>query len=163
MTKTMKSFALAAMSALVLSLIIGIAPAFADFSFNDNSTDVKYTITETYTVTVPADITFASDNLSDAKAVNASDVVIANDKKLSIKVSSANGYALKYEGSHVGYTVTPTGGTALSSTNTEVLSVAAGTTSGQVTLNFATDGAGFTKAGDHTDTLTFSCSVDSVS
>ena len=165
MTKTMKNSALAVVAALALSLTICIAPAFADtgFSSNDSDTKVTYTVSEGYTVTVPADVTFASESLSQTKAVSASNVIIANGKKLVVKVASTNSYALKYgdgTASSIAYTVTPAGGSALSGAEAqEVLSIAAGTTSGSKDLTFATNASGFTKAGDHTDTLTFTCSV----
>ena len=166
MTKTMKNSALAVVAALALSLTICIAPAFADsgFSGNDSTTNVKYTVTEGYTVTVPADVTFTTSSKTGTGVVKAENVIIANGKTLSVTVASSNGYTLKYGtdvASSVAYTVkVGDSTTALSGTTAQqVLSVAAGTTSDQVTLNFATDGTGFTKAGEHTDTLTFSCSI----
>ena len=163
-----KESIIAAIAATALCFALA-GPAFAaDLNKDTTSgtTTVTYTVSDSYTVSIPADVAFASDSLSKAGTVSASNVILVDGKTLTVKVASANGYALKCgtgTASSIAYTLTPAGGSALSGTDaTTVLTVAAGTTSGSTNLTFATTAqniASATKAGDHTDTLTFTCSV----
>ena len=158
--------------ALFLSLTLAAtcgAAAFADTMINksdENQTgtlNVTYTTTETYTVTIPADVTLSSaaKEVSD-REVKATDVLLASGSTLTVTVASANGYQLKNGTSAIPYTC-KAGNTTITADNNTVLTVSAGTKNPDaVSLTIGTtdaDIANATLAGAHTDTLTFTCAV----
>jgi cytochrome c-type biogenesis protein CcmE len=138
---------------------------------------VTYETTESYEVTIPADVTFEGTSLSSDGTVKAEKVLLKNDKVLNVKMKAASitsgedAYTLLYEGSKILYTIKK--GSVDVDNNTAVLTVKSGDgledeytdgkASGEATLTFATtddDIAMATKAGEHKDTLTFTVSVD---
>jgi hypothetical protein len=161
--------------ALALTLALSMTgTAFAADDYNiayprtssDSTTEVKYEVSQNYTVTLPGDVAISTEGVD--KTVSASSVLIANGKTLNVKVSSsqydssAATYKLCYEGSNVPYTIKK--GNAAIVNNATVLSVASGAEglTGSETLTFATTDENIqkaTKAGNHTDTLTFTVSV----
>ena len=157
--------------ALVLVLAMGIPAFAADNGIQGgNTTEVKYTVSETYVVTIPSAVVFTGTTLTGTGDVSASNVVLVNGHKLVVKMASANGFNLKNEDSAIAYTVkVGDSQTALSGSDAvEVLAVTCTNmevASDTATLNFATTTAAIgaaTAAGDHTDTLTFSCEVADV-
>lgn len=158
----MKKF-IALMLALALTLSLGVV-AFADNGFSGNSSlEASINTAESYVVTIPANQTVGE--TAKTGTVAASNVLLQNGKKLVVTMASANGYKMAYEGSEIPYTV-KVGATTFSGTAAQnVLVVSAGATSGSATLSFATTSAAIaaaTKAGNHTDTLTFACSVANI-
>ena len=152
--------------AIILTVVMVFSMAtvaFADTTVNGDSGTVvvKYTTSEAYTVTIPADVTLTSTKLSDTGNVTVSDALLASGETLKIAVESANNYKLVNSTSGIAYTL-KSGDTAITVDNNVVLSVAAGTKSGSAELTFATteeDVKAATIAGDHKDTLTFTVSV----
>jgi hypothetical protein len=134
---------------------------------------VKCAVSETYEVTIPAAVTFTvgdSEDISSPQTVEAKNVVLTNadqHKNLNVAVKSANNYKLKYDStSEITYTVKATdvnNGSAFSGTeDITILTVPAGTKTGSKQLTFATTKTNISnasKAGEHTDTLTFTVSL----
>ena len=155
--------------ALVLAFALAI-PAFAaaetanvSVSGSQPTVEVAYTTTEFFTVTIPADIALAkaqdANTLSGSADVEAVGLLAAN-KTLTVTMSTANydeeasKFYLAYEGSKINYTIKV--GAADFSEDGTVLTMAAGSESAEATLNFAAaDITEATKAGKHSDTLTF--------
>ena len=151
--------ALTLLLAMTLVLSMGVV-AFA--GGGEKTTEVSYTTATTYVVTVPAAQEFTSSTVSTSGKVEAKDVLIEDGKQLKVSVQSANDGKLTYECSEIAYTATCNSATVNDTQAHVVLTVAAGITSGEATLNFATDSnkiAAATKAGKHVDTLTFTCEV----
>ena len=147
----------------VFSLILVLA-MFAALSVNVFAADsqditVTYTAAETYTVTIPSSQTFAADSLTSTGTVSAK-VLLEAGKVLNVLMNSANGFVLKCGDSSIAYTIS--NGDAVLGNDDCVLEVAAGNTSGSSELTFATTEeaiAAATIAGEHTDTVTFTCSL----
>ena len=91
-------------------------------------------------------------------------MLLAHEETLTLDLTSVNGYKLKNEDSAIVYTVTKDS-TVFTDELTEVLSVEAGdpTAVTEVELSFATTTEAIalaTLSGQHTDTLTFTASVN---
>jgi len=165
-----KAISLALAFVLVLALSISAFATGNGISGNNSGTvEVKYTVSETYVVTIPAAQTFTETTLSTEGTVAATGVKLVSTHQLQVACKSLNGYKLKTSDgqSAIDYTVTMGASTVLTGVqeDTVVLTVAqtsAAAASDSVTLTFATttdDIAAASAAGDHTDTLTFTCSV----
>lgn len=147
----------------VLMLCSVSVTAFAadlDKGNNVGSMTVSYGVDEGYVVTIPADVTVSTDGVE--TTLSASNVLLPDGKTLNVSVASANGFKLEYADSKIPYTVS-VGNTEQTNVTFTALSITSGTTSGSVKLTFKTtnaDIAGATKAGNHTDTLTFTCGVN---
>lgn len=164
----MKRFA-AFILAAVLLLSMSVS-AFAETidEGDSGSMEITYTTPVSYTVTIPAAQNFTASSLTKTGNVTASDVVLEYGSTLKITMKSSNNFVLKNGASSIAYSVTvgnaasPLSGAAGASYN--VLTVHAGTRdTSSVTLTFATTAANVnaaTLAGNHTDTLTFFCSVE---
>jgi hypothetical protein len=139
----------------------------------ENTTKAEYEVAQTYTVTIPSDVTVTTDGAT--ATIKATDVLIGEKDTLSVTLKSANcendTYYLKYSDSKIVYTIKK--GDDAVADNSAVLTVTAGqkidantdkaaseavASSGIVNLTLAADTteiAKATKAGIHTDTLTF--------
>lgn len=138
--------------------------AFAATDLDKNNTagsmTVSYGVDEGYVVTIPADVWVSTTGVE--RELSANSVLLPDGKTLTVSVASANGFELNYAGSKIPYTVS-VGSTEQTTATFTALSILSGTTSGSVKLTFKTtqaDIAGATKAGNHTDTLTFTCGVN---
>ena len=166
--------------ALLLCLSLGsFALADNEITLSNTSTsgttEVSYTLTEnnTYTVTIPATVslTIAQDaeNATGTLAVTASDVKIISGKALQVKAASTNSYKLKSNSSEIAYSAklgeNQIGADTLilNVAGVGLLAAATDNLSASITLE-ATKAAinGATVAGAHTDTITFTCSVETV-
>ena len=133
---------------------------------------VSYNVGENYTVTIPANFSLALEENATPISVSASDVKVADGKRLKVTMTSTNGYdagyKVTYEDSDIGYWIKKGASqdninTEVTGATVEVLSVDSGTTSGATYLKFYTTAAeiaGATQAGAHEDTLTFTCGVE---
>lgn len=144
---------------IILSLIIILGmtvPVFATQSITETgTTTVSYGVSEGYTVSIPADFTVTT--TATVKEISASNVLLEDGETLKVTMKSTNGYKLKNGTSEIAYSI-KNGETALTGEDVEVLSVAAGTTSGKTELTFSTTTENInaaTLSGTHTDTLTF--------
>lgn len=147
--------------ALLLSLAVSV-PAWAETP-TGGSTEVTYTVAQSYTITIPASVTITNQTGSQTISVN-KDSIIPADKSLTFAIAAAanydeanNKFRLKNDVGkdvYLDYTITyPTDQTA--ALNTELLSAtAAEAYAGKsATLTYQTSAA--QSAGIYTDTLTF--------
>lgn len=154
----------------IMSLAVPVFAADLNKDVTSGTTVVSYGVNSGYTVSIPSDVNFTSSTLEQQGVVKASNVIIENGKTLKVKMSSANyteedGYTLNYgtgEVSKIKYTIKNDNADFVNASN--VLEVAAGTTEeSSTTLTFSTTEANIgkaTKSGAHTDTLTFTVSVE---
>lgn len=144
---------------MLCSLSVTALAASLNESNKVGTVTVSYGVDEGYVVTIPADVAVSTAGVE--ATLSASHVLLPSGKTLTVTVSSANGFKLKYESSQIPYTVS-VDNTKQTTATFPALSILSGTTSGSVKLTFQTtaaDIAGATKAGSHTDTLTFTCGV----
>lgn len=147
--------------AMILAVtMILILPLFA-FAETGNQITVSYTASESYVVTIPSAQSFSESDLSREGTVSAT-VLLSAGKVLKVNMESQNGFALQCGASSIAYTVSADNVDL--GNNCTVLEVAAGSTYGSTKLTFATTAeniAAATVAGEHTDIITFSCSLES--
>lgn len=142
-----------------------VAPVFASNLTQDvtsGTMNVSYGVNGVYTISIPDTLNFGTD-LTKTAEVEVSNVLIEHGKSLKLEMTSANEYNLKNQNSAIAYTV-KSGETTFSATNKEVISVEAGNpdTTTNAELTFATTEeaiAAATLSGQHTDTLTFTASI----
>ncbi len=140
--------------------VTAFAATDLDKGNNVGSMTVSYGVDEGYVVTIPADVTVSTTGVE--TTLSASKVLLSDGKTLTVSVASANGFKLECAGSKIPYTVS-VGDTEQTNATFTALSIKSGTTSGSVNLTFKTTQADInnaTKAGTHTDTLTFTCGVN---
>ena len=148
--------------AVMLFCLDPVTAFAADLSEGDNvgSITVSYGVSEGYVVTIPADIVISTEGVE--STLSASSVLLPDGKTLTVSVTSQNDYNLEYANSKIPYAVF-VDETEQTTATFNALSVSSGTTSGNVTMVFkTTDGdiAKATKSGNHTDTLTFTCTIN---
>ena len=149
--KNTKKIITLALAAAMLSAT-GIT-AFAE------TTNVSYNVDPSYTVSIPAAVTLG-DSAVEAD-ITASDVILEDGKQIKVDLTAASNTAsgstfnAKNGDSAVTYTITGDKAIAVGDT------VATFTADGSKTLTFsAADKSGATVAGAHTETLTFTVSVE---
>ena len=167
--KNTRRFISAVMALTMLSAIAPMSALAADadrITIDQNSTEKKGTMTATYdvqakyTVTIPAGVTLDSTNAV-SKNIEASDVVLESGQKIKVTLTGASNtaegssFSAKNGNSAVTYTITGDKAIAVGDT------VATFTADGNKTLTFsAADKSAATVAGAHTETLTFTVSVE---
>ena len=145
----------------VLMALTCTATVFAD----NNTTEVNYTVSESYEFTVPATTTISTDSTTLTNGVAITKNSIAVGKKLQIKVASTNSWNLKLvngtDNDKLAYTASLDSSTwAALANDAVVLEKAAGTSGSQNLYAKLTSAAGNeTKAGTYKDTLTFTAAV----
>ena len=147
----MKKIITLALAAAMLSAT-GIT-AFAE------TTNVSYNVDPSYTVTIPATVDLGDNDVT--ANIEASDVLLETGKQIKVDLTAASNTAsgstfnAKNGDSAVTYTITGDKAIAVGDT------VATFTADGSKTLTFsAADKSGATVAGAHTETLTFTVSVE---
>lgn len=157
--KKIISFALAVMMIATMTIT-----SFAQEVTNGSGTvEVSYGVSESYTVTIPADITLVANQGSNME-ISASNVVIPYGQQLTVSIGSNNYADSKWylidtaNGENkLEYSV-KNGEDAVASGST-ILTVAAGTT-GDQTATLTTNLVGTaTSSGTYKDTLTFTVNV----
>lgn len=152
---------------LSASILFGSAlgtPVLAE-NTTTGSTQVNYTVAESYAWTAPADIAFtANSNGSEVKAgtVNVTKNTIGSGKTLKIGIASDQAFELTDTANSSNkrtYTVKD-GSTALSA-GSEVLSVAAGTDTASKNLSIQMTSVGTEVAGTYSGTLRFVSTIES--
>ena len=148
--------------AVVMLCSVSVTAFAADLDEDNKvgTVTVSYGVAEGYVVTIPTDVIVSTAGVE--TSLSASSVLIPDGKTLTVSITSANNFALAYAGSTIPYTVS-VGAVEQTEPSFTALSIASGTTSGNVTLTFKTtddDIASATKSGSHTDTLTFTCAVN---
>jgi hypothetical protein len=141
----------------------------------ESTVTVTYTVADSYEVTIPADVTLSADGSYESSGeVKANNVLIKAGSVLNVKLTSTNAgeaadadsYVLKDTSgaSSIAYEIKK--GDAAVANGSVVLAVSAGTAGEQTaSLTFATSEKNVKadtviKSGAHTDTLTFTVSVD---
>lgn len=152
---------------LSASILLGSAlgtPVLAE-NTTTGSTQVNYTVAESYSWTAPADIAFtANSNGSEVKAgtVNVTKNTIGSGKTLKIGIASDQTFELTDTANSSNkrtYTVKD-GSTALSA-GSEVLAVAAGTDTASKNLSIQMTSVGTEVAGTYSGTLRFVSTIES--
>ena len=136
--------------AIILAAVMIAACSVTAFA---ETTNVSYNVDPSYTVSIPAAVTEAD--------ITASDVIMEDGKQILVELTSASNTAsgstfnAKNGDSAVTYTITGDEAIAVGDT------VATFTANGSKTLTFsAADKSAATVAGAHTETLTFTVSVE---
>ena len=146
----------------------------ADQANKTTSTNVTFGVTDRYTVTVPSEVAFGTDNRSTSTTIEATGVVIAANKKLEVKISSKNEVVDEelettqwymapsdvVANEKVPYDVALENAETKLKNNDVVLTVLTGAdaaSSGSAKLMFTTEGT--TQSGSYSDLLTFTTAV----
>ncbi len=123
--------------------------------------NIGYDLGVTYTVTIPASVTFTDTEKTVERSLLASDVFINEGNTLSVKVSSLNDFKMKNGDGYIDYDLKVNQNPVTDQNDFNILTVKAGDNTGWAILNFETDlrkdNAVF--AGNYTDMLTFTVSV----
>ena len=142
--------------AIILAAVMIAACSVTAFA---ETTNVSYNVDPSYTVSIPAAVTLG-DSAVEAD-ITASDVIMEDGKQILVELTSASNTAsgstfnAKNGDSAVTYTITGDEAIAVGDT------VATFTANGSKTLTFsAADKSAATVAGAHTETLTFTVSVE---
>ena len=183
-TKTMKKCSknLLAAAAAAIMMVAPMVPATAFAADSaveaaagqntEGSTNLKYEVTSSYTWTVPTEIDFGSNagaNQTVTKENNTVAVtknVIAEGKKLSIGIDKNQDFTIKLSNgtTTLNYTISKVNEQTQVSKGEEILSVAAGTNTGNVELRFVlTTKSDAEVAGSYTGTVKYTASVVDVS
>ena len=132
-----------------------------DSQEQNGSLNVDYNMDVTYTVAIPASVTFTDAEKTVERGLQVSDVVLSEGQALHVSVSSQNGFQMKNGDGYIDYYIVVNYATPLEQNNSIVLTINAGDGSGWVIFTFITelqkDYAQF--AGRYSDTLTFTVSV----
>ena len=147
------------MKKLLAIIIAAVMIAACSVTAFAETTNVSYNVDPSYTVSIPAAVTLG-DSAVEAD-ITASDVILEGGKKIAVELTSASNTAsgstfnAKNGDSTVTYTITGDEAIAVGDT------VATFTADGSKTLTFsAADKSAATVAGAHTETLTFTVSVE---
>lgn len=124
--------------------------------------NVEYNLEESYTVTFPASVTFTDTEKTVERPLLARDVILNEGSYLNVYISSLNEYKMKKGEGYINYKISVNYNTALKENNCIIMTVNAGESSGWAILTFSTE---LEKnhalyAGNFTDTLTFTVSID---
>lgn len=147
------------MKKLLAIIIAAVMIAACSVTAFAETTNVSYNVDPSYTVSIPAAVTLG-DSAVEAD-ITASDVIMEDGKQILVELTSASNTAsgstfnAKNGDSAVTYTITGDEAIAVGDT------VATFTANGSKTLTFsAADKSAATVAGAHTETLTFTVSVE---
>ena len=147
------------MKKLLAIIVAAVMIAACSVTAFAETTNVSYNVDPFYTVSIPAAVTLG-DSAVEAD-ITASDVILEGGKKIKVELTSASNTAsgstfnAKNGDSAVTYTITGDSAIAVGDT------VATFTANGSKTLTFsAADKSAATVAGSHTETLTFTVSVE---
>lgn len=163
--KTLLSMIMTVVLALSLPInpvAVRAATITQDTEEKSGEISIEYEVEESYTVVIPANVTFTNDEKTVERGLQVSKVIIDEGKELHVIVSSQNDFQMKYRGGYIDYRLMINYNPFLEKNNTTVLIVEAGESSGLAILTFVTelntDHAKYT--GNYTDTLTFTVSVE---
>lgn len=123
---------------------------------------VDYNAGVSYTVTIPASVTFTDNKKTDERGLEVKEVLLNEGTSLNVYVASANNFQMKYGQGYIDYKIMINHDSRLEQNNSKILIVNAGEKAGVEILEFVTDldkrAAKF--AGNYTDTLTFTVKVE---
>ncbi len=132
-----------------------------DSQANSGNITVGYNAGVTYTVTIPASVTFSDAEKEVERPLQVSNVLLNEGSTLHINLSSLNEFKMVCGGGYIDYRLTINNNEPPGENNYTILTVSAGENTGWALLNFVTD---LQKdhamyAGNYTDTLTFTVEV----
>lgn len=123
---------------------------------------VGYNAEVTYTVTIPANVTFTDAENEIERPLMVTNVILNEGSTLNVNLVSQNNYKMMYGEGYIEYSLMVNYNDALKENNINILTVLAGESSGLAILDFITDlnkdHALYT--GNYTDTLTFTVTID---
>ena len=154
-------------AALVFLLPVGVRAA-GEMEISQNSQEksgainVDYIVDMSYTVTIPASVTFTDSVKSVDRPLQVSDVRLDEGQTLNVSVSSQNDFQMRNSDKYIDYSLKINYATIPEENNFTLLTVKAGEPSGWAILTFSTDlqkdHAQYT--GRYSDTLTFTVSIE---
>lgn len=123
---------------------------------------VGYNVGVTYTVTIPANVTFTDTEKTVERPLQVTNVVLNEGSTLNINIASLNNFKMVCDEGYIEYALSVNYNDALRENNCTILTVLAGESSGWAILDLITD---LKKdhafyAGQYTDTLTFTVTID---
>lgn len=171
MKKYARKVLAATMAVSMMVPMMGMNVFAADENTTNGTTNVKYVVQESYTWSVPTEITFTSANTEITTSgttgvtqnVQVTKNIIPNKKKLVISVTN-NDYKIQTnDGASLNYKVSVKGTgdqyNELTSAKKDVLSVDAGTNTGSATLKFVLTKDSVEKAGTYTGTVSYTSAL----
>lgn len=146
-------------AASVMCMMSAATPIYAENNTSDD-TQISYTVTEQYTWTAPAAITFSSNSDTKSGTMSVTKNVIGYGKKLQIKIADDEDFKLvdSADASNTRTYKIKKGSTVLNKGGV-VLEVASGTNTSSASLTFAIDSVSVEKAGSFSGTANFISSV----
>ncbi len=148
-------------SSMTLSLAAG-ETITQDSQGKNSDITVNYNAGVSYTVTIPASVTFSETEKEVERSLLVSDVVLNEGSSVNINLTSLNNFKMVYGKGYIEYYLKVNHNDVLTESQDTILTVAAGENSGWVVLSFITDlqKDHVLYAGNYTDTLTFTVEVD---
>ena len=133
-----------------------------DSGESSSSLTVDYNAGVTYTVTIPASVTFSDTEKEVERALQVSNVVLNAGSVLNVNLTSLNQFKMKCGEGYIEYGLKINHNEAPEGHNYTVLTVPAGENTGWAILNFSTDlqKEHALYAGNYTDTLTFTVVIN---
>lgn len=124
--------------------------------------NINYNMEVSYTVTIPASVTFTDTEKNVERSLLAKDVLLNEGSSLNVIVSSLNNFQMKNGDSYIDYSLLINQGDVLKDNDSTILTVLAGENSGWAIVNFVTDlnKENALYAGNYIDTLTFTVTID---
>lgn len=133
-----------------------------DSSENSGNITVDYNEEVTYTVTIPASVTFSDSEKEVERSLQVSNAVLNEGSTLNVNIASLNNFKMMYGEGYIEYYLKINHNDVSKENNYTILTVPAGESTGWAVLNFITDlkKDHVLYAGNYTDTLTFTVSIN---
>ncbi len=133
-----------------------------DSEENSGNITVDYNAGVTYTLTIPASVSFSDTETQVERSLQVSNVVLNEGSSLNVNLASANDFKMMHGDGYIEYRLMINYNDVPEGNNHTILTVPAGEKTGWVILHFATDlqKDHITYAGNYTDTLTFTVSIN---
>ena len=154
---------------LTAAAVLAILPFTASAETIDQSAADKtgtisadHYVDVSYTVTIPAGVTFTDSEKVVERPLQASGVFLNEGEKLNVYVSSQNGFRMVNNSGYIDYYMKVNAGEPISGDNVKVMTVTAGDNSGWALQEFGTalSDEHQAYAGIYSDTLTFTVAVE---
>lgn len=146
----------------VLSLMAAGETITQDSGEKSGNITVGYDAGVSYTVTIPANVTFTDTEKSVERGLQVSNVVLDEGSALSINITSLNNFRMVNGEGYIEYSLLANNNETPKDNSYTILTVLAGERSGWVILDFITElnKDHVVYAGNYTDTLTFTVTVN---
>ena len=129
---------------------------------NSDNITVDYDAGVTYTVTIPANVTFTDTEKEIERSMQIRDVVLNEGSTLHVNLTSRNDFKMMYGKGYIEYQLMINSHDISQGNDYTILSVPSGESSGWAILKFTTDlqKDHVLYTGNYADTLTFTVSID---